>query len=154
MSTKTRAARAEEEPFSHRLHSHNLRLTPQRQIVWDALAGSNGHATAEELLTVAQQKIPGFNIASVYRTLASLEDLALIRSSQLGHGGRVYEILPSGEEGHQHLLCTNCGKTIHFSAAEAAQLRRKLQQAHGFELQGGEVIVAGRCPECAAAAAG
>jgi Fe2+ or Zn2+ uptake regulation protein len=135
--------------LAEQLRAHNLRVTPQRQIVLEALFNAEGHATAEELLQIAQEKVPGFNIASVYRTLASLEDVALIRSSQLGHGGRVYELLRSGEEGHQHLVCTNCGKTIHFKAASATTLRRELEAEHGFRVRGAEIIVAGLCPDCA-----
>ncbi|HLG69419.1 MAG TPA: Fur family transcriptional regulator [Chloroflexota bacterium] len=136
--------------LAEQLRAHNLRVTPQRQIVLEALFNAEGHATAEELLQIAQEKLPGFNIASVYRTLASLEDVSLIRSSQLGHGGRVYELLRAGEEGHQHLVCTNCGKTIHFKATSATALRRDLEKEHGFRVRGAEIIVAGLCPECAA----
>jgi Fe2+ or Zn2+ uptake regulation protein len=136
--------------LADQLRAHNLRVTPQRQIVLEALFNADGHATAEELLQAAQEKVPGFNIASVYRTLASLEDVALIRSSQLGHGGRVYEIAPAGEQGHQHLVCTNCGKTIHFKAGAATTLRRELERQHAFRVEGAEIIVAGLCPDCAA----
>jgi len=75
-----------EHGASHALQTLGYRLTPQRQLVWDALRRSGGHVTAEDLCAAIQHTIPGFNIASVYRTLELLERIGLVRTSHLGDG--------------------------------------------------------------------
>ncbi|MDE3077884.1 MAG: transcriptional repressor, partial [Chloroflexota bacterium] len=64
---------------SHTLQTLGYRLTPQRQLVWDAVRRSGRHVSAEEICAEIQKTIPSFNIASVYRTLELLEKVGLVR---------------------------------------------------------------------------
>src|SRR5437763_1311822 len=115
------------EHASHTLQTLGYRLTPQRQLVWDVLRRSGSHVSAEDICAEIQQTIPGFNIASVYRTLELLERLGLVRTSYLGDGRRTYE-LSEGSKGHHHLVCEQCHTTTHFGPEPVAALRRHLEQ--------------------------
>jgi Fur family transcriptional regulator, ferric uptake regulator len=137
------------EHASHALQTLGYRLTPQRQLVWDTLRRNGGHITAEEICGQIQRTIPGFNIASVYRTLELLERNGLIRTSHLGDGRRTYE-LAEGTEGHHHLVCESCHATIHFGPEPVAALRRQLEQDYGYRFDDLELVVFGRCPACTA----
>jgi Fur family ferric uptake transcriptional regulator len=137
-----------EHGASHALQTLGYRLTPQRQLVWDALRRSGGHVTAEDLCAAIQHTIPGFNIASVYRTLELLERIGMVRTSHLGDGRRTYE-LDEGSGGHHHLVCESCHTTTHFGPEPVAALRRQLESDYGYRFDDLELVVFGRCPKCA-----
>jgi Fur family ferric uptake transcriptional regulator len=59
----------------HTLHQRGLRMTPQRQLVLDAVRDL-GHATPEQICTQVQQAAPAVNITTVYRTLDLMDGLA------------------------------------------------------------------------------
>lgn len=134
---------------SHELQSLGYRLTPQRQLVWDALRRSGSHVTAEDICSNIQQTIPGFNIASVYRTLELLERVGLVRTSNLGDGRRTYELAEPDAHGHHHLVCEECHTTIHFGPEPVAGLRERLAHDYGYRFDHLELVVFGVCPQCA-----
>jgi len=139
------------EHASHALQTLGYRLTPQRQLVWDALRKGGPHVSAEDICANIQQTIPGFNIASVYRTLELLERIGLVRTSNLGDGRRTYELAEADAHGHHHLVCEHCHTTIHFGPEPVASLRGTLEREYGFRFDDLELVVFGLCPACAAA---
>jgi len=136
---------------SHTLQTLGYRLTPQRQLVWDALRRSDSHVTAEAIQADIQHTIPGFNIASVYRTLELLERVGLVRMSYLGDGPRTYELAELDGRGHHHLVCEACHATIHFGPEPVTALRQQLERDYGYRFDDLELVVFGVCPRCASA---
>ena len=49
-----------------------IRLTPQRHLILQAIAQSNGHVTAEEIYQSVAGVYPDVNISTVYRNLERL----------------------------------------------------------------------------------
>ena len=87
------------------LHERGLRMTPQRQLVLDAVRAL-GHATPEQVCAQVQEKAPAVNITTVYRSLDLLERLGVVRHTHLGHGAPTYSV---HEHEHVHLVCHGCG---------------------------------------------
>ena len=56
------------------LRERGLRLTPQRQLILEAVH-ELGHATPEQVHTAVRERVAGVNITTVYRTLELLEEL-------------------------------------------------------------------------------
>jgi len=54
------------------IRAKGLRLTPQRQLVLDAVR-QLGHATPDEIAARVRQAHPGINLSTVYRNLETLE---------------------------------------------------------------------------------
>lgn len=50
-------------------HSRGLRLTHQREMLYQVLSHSKSHPTAEELFHSARKSDPGLSLATVYNTL-------------------------------------------------------------------------------------
>ena len=84
------------------LRARGYRLTPQRQLVLEAV-GEIGHATPEEIASSVRRTASGLSISTVYRTLELLEDLGLVRHSHLGHGAPTYSL--AAQDDHVHLVC-------------------------------------------------
>jgi Fur family ferric uptake transcriptional regulator len=126
------------------LHKRGLRMTPQRQLVLDAVR-ELGHATPEQICTKVQAAAPAVNITTVYRTLDLLEELGLVRHTHLGHGAPSYS---EREHQHVHLVCHRCGEVTEAPTDLMEQLAERLQTSSGFELDVTHVALSGRCRNC------
>ena len=128
------------------LHERGLRMTPQRQLVLDAVR-ELGHATPEQVCAQVQRAAPAVNITTVYRTLDLLERLGLVRHTHLGHGAPNYS---AHEHEHVHLVCHHCGTVTEVPTDAMADLAEHLDGAFGFELDVAHVALSGLCRNCRA----
>ena len=74
------------------LRERGYRMTPQRQIMMDAICEGGGHTTLPEIFERVQRKAPAINQATVYRTLHFLLNMGLIVKAEIAPGETVYEI--------------------------------------------------------------
>ena len=88
---------------------HGFRITPQRQLVLEAVERL-GHGTPEEILVEVQRTATGVNLSTVYRTLEVLEDVGLVTHAHIGHGPPTYHAVD--EHVHIHLVCDRCGTVV------------------------------------------
>src|SRR5579871_750711 len=112
------------------LRSRGYRVTPQRQLVLEAVA-ELGHATPEEIAASVQQTASGVNISTIYRTLELLDSLGLVTHTHLNHGAPTYHL--ASDAGHVHLVCQNCGKIDQASPEAIAPLTDALGTRHGLD---------------------
>jgi Fur family transcriptional regulator, ferric uptake regulator len=127
------------------LRSRGLRMTPQRQLVLDAVR-QLGHATPEQVHSSVQRVADSVNITTVYRTLELLEELGLVTHTHLSHGAPTYH--PAGERQHVHLVCRGCGVVEGIDPAPLEPLAEELASRHGFLIDIGHVAFFGRCATC------
>ena len=130
------------------LRRNGYRMTPPRRLVWQTLAESRGHLTADDIAERIESGHAEVNLASVYRALALLEELDLVRSSRLGSdAGTTWELAHPDE--HFHLVCEECGSVEHHRGGDLVeQIARHLRQGHGFRPTTVELVVTGRCARC------
>ena len=126
------------------LHERGLRMTPQRQLVLDAVRAL-GHATPEQICGEVQATAPAVNITTVYRTLDLLERIGMVRHTHLGHGAPTYS---EREHEHVHLVCHSCGTVTEVGSELMTQLADRLRSESGFELDVTHVALSGACPDC------
>ncbi len=87
-------------------------MTKQRAAILEVLRSCKCHYTAEEIFTLAKEKISGISRATVYNNLKALEEEGLIRRIG-GEGNRArYD---SSFIPHGHLFCIECGGIFDFS---------------------------------------
>lgn len=129
------------------LHERGFRMTPQRQLVLDAVE-ELGHATPEQICASVQRLAPAVNITTIYRTLDLLERIGVVRHTHLGHGAPNYSVR---EHEHVHLVCHLCGKVEEVPAALLTQLAEQVRTEHGFLLDATHVALSGACADCARA---
>ncbi|QUQ70298.1 transcriptional repressor [Kutzneria sp. CA-103260] len=128
------------------LHERGLRMTPQRQLVLDAVRELE-HATPEQICQRVQRVTPTVNITTVYRTLELLEKLNLVRHTHLGHGAPSYSV---DEHEHVHLVCHSCGRVDEVPCSLLDGLAERLDQGRGFRLDASHLALSGTCRECIA----
>ena len=135
-----------------RLHARGLRWTPQRRILIDVLARTDGHVTGAELVERCREVDPGTIPSTVYRTLDVLEELGLLSHSHAADGREEFHVLPTAAHGHLH--CIGCGTTWEIGADEADALVETLARRRAFAVDLSHLSIAGRCADCASALSG
>jgi Fur family ferric uptake transcriptional regulator len=102
--------------------------------------------TAIEVFDLARRHCNSLGLVTVYRTIAKLEELALIeRVHQQGDCHAYIARLP----GHQHLLiCQHCGRAEYFSGDRMEPLMEKVALDSGFRISHHWLQLFGMCAEC------
>lgn len=127
------------------LREHGYRVTPQRQLVLEAVEVLR-HATPEEILAEVQRHASGVNISTIYRTLEVLEAVGLVTHAHIGHGAPTYHAVD--EHPHIHLVCDGCGDVTSVPAGVANPFVDSLFLDYGFRTDIAHVSVHGRCRSC------
>ena len=127
-----------------RLAMRGLRSTPQRQHVYEVLAGGRDHPTAEEVFLRAKKGMPEISMATVYNCLDALVRCGLAKQVNVDRSASRY--CPNMNE-HNHFFCERCGgifdiETGSGSAAPGFTLPR------GFEVTQVDVSLRGVCGSC------
>jgi Fur family ferric uptake transcriptional regulator len=133
------------------LKARGLRLTPQRQMILEAIEASRGHVSAELIRAQVAARFPQVNISTVYRTLDLLQHLGLMTHTHFDDGIAQYHL--ATEEPHQHMVCRRCGQEREIEVSILQPLDRHLRERYGFEADLAHFAIVGLCAKCAAAVA-
>ena len=128
------------------LRRRGYRLTPQRQLILEEVLRAEGHIAPQELARRVQRRMPAVNASTIYRTLAVLEELGVVRHA---HSERGAEYHRAQEGDHIHLTCAGCGAEDDLSLEEAGALRRMIHQHRGFQPDFTHFAISGLCVRCA-----
>ena len=129
--------------LNKRLTTGGLRLTPQRQQVYDVLIQKRDHPTAEEVFIRAKQAMPDISMATVYNCLDALVQCGLVRQVQLERGATRF--CPNMEE-HCHYYCDECGTVFDVALTGNSTV---VPRPKGFKIDHYEIAVHGLCAVCA-----
>lgn len=132
-------------PLAEVLRERGLRLTPQRQLILEAVHGL-GHATPERVHATVRERAAGVNITTVYRTLELLEELGLVTHTHLSHGSPTYHAADAAQ--HVHLVCRSCERVDEVDPALLQPLAAQLHRERGFRVDIGHVAFFGVCRTC------
>ena len=134
--------------FKELLKKNNLKFTIQREVILETLYNSDEHLTPEALHHLIQEKEPDLKtgIATVYRTLALLEESQVVTSLSFGAQGKKYEL--GAKEHHDHLICTDCGNITEFVDEEIEKRQRVITDELGFQMSDHSMQIYGICSEC------
>jgi len=134
--------------FKVLLKKNSLKFTIQREVILETLYNSDEHLTPEGLHHLIQDKQPDLKtgIATVYRTLALLEESNVVTSLSFGAQGKKYEL--GAKEHHDHLICTECGKITEFVDEEIERRQHAITDELGFKMSDHSMQIYGICSEC------
>jgi Fur family ferric uptake transcriptional regulator len=130
----------------HTIRQRGFRMTPQRQLIMDAVMTGKGHSTPDQIYNRVVKKAPALNRATVYRTLDFLAEQHLITSTDIGIGSKVYEMaapLP-----HHHLVCERCGKVEQVNHELMSAAFKQIEAKHGFKVTTDHLALFGLCRRC------
>ena len=128
------------------LRRKGYRITPQREMIIQAIAHTSDHMTAEEIFADVQTRTQALNLATVYRTLDMLVDEGLVTRIDLGEGQIFYATIKHGP--HIHLVCRACGQIIDAEPQLLASIAEQLQTEHNFDPDLNHISIFGLCSQC------
>jgi Fur family ferric uptake transcriptional regulator len=129
------------------LKERGHRLTPQRQLILEAIESTSGHVSAESVHAKVAAQFPQVNISTVYRTLELLQNMGLVTHTHFDDGIALYHLAEDSH--HQHMVCRRCGSEHEIDISELADLDRHLQERYGFQADLAHFAIVGTCRACA-----
>jgi Fur family transcriptional regulator, ferric uptake regulator len=130
------------------LKERGHRLTPQRQLILEAIESADGHASAESVHAKVAAQFPQVNISTVYRTLELLQNLGLVTHTHFDDGIALYHLTEDSH--HQHMVCRLCGSEREIDVDELWPLDRHLRERYGFQADLAHFAIIGTCAACVA----
>jgi Fe2+ or Zn2+ uptake regulation protein len=126
--------------------SRGLKVTPQRQAVFRALADARHHPTAESVYLEVSSELPTISLRTVYQTLNDLASMGELGALDLGTGSTRFDpnLAP-----HHHLVCHGCGQVVDLHH-DFSGVVLPADTADGFEITTTEIVFRGRCATCVA----
>lgn len=127
------------------------RITRQRAAVCEALLAQGGHPTATQLWQRVHAAHPSISQATVYNTIAALEDLRLIQKLEIA--GDEHAHYDAAGSPHVNVVCTRCGQIADVYTDTLEALLSLVGHRSGYDLAlDASVIVYGVCAACLAGA--
>jgi Fur family ferric uptake transcriptional regulator len=130
-----------------RLREQGYRVTGPRMRVYEALGDDPRHLTADELADRLAGDAEPVPLSSVYRALAVLEELGLVRATRLGSDDVTHWERAHPDE-HFHVVCTSCGAVEHHRGSLVEFVADHLRAGHGFAVEAVTLLVHGTCAVC------
>jgi Fur family ferric uptake transcriptional regulator len=126
------------------LRAHQHRITEPRKAILAVLTREHGPFTSEELHQRMDKGV--CDLVTVYRCLAAMEEIALVRRCDFGDGSYRYEF-NTGEHHHHHIICRSCQgvETLDFCVADG--LERMARQL-GYARVTHTLEIFGVCKKC------
>lgn len=120
------------DDLEHELRAEGVRITRQRVAILSALAGSNDHPTAENILERARKQDDTVSLATVYRTLSVLEERGTVLRNEFDGTGARFEL--ANKPHHDHLIDVDTGQVIEFTSPKIEQLQAEIARELGYEI--------------------
>lgn len=125
--------------------NRGLSVTYQRLSVFKSLISSPIHPTAEDIYNQVKIDHPTISLATVYKTLETLAENAIISKVTNLHDMARYD---GQNDSHHHLVCVKCRKIldIHDDSLEGLSLSSQIN--NDFKILDYRVQFDGICQEC------
>src|SRR5687768_48166 len=132
--------------FRRYLHDQRLKFTPERAMILDAALRKTSLFEPEQLVDDLKKAGQRVSRATVYRTLAHLQDAGILKQVFFDNKQSYYEVI-AGRQTHDYLICVATGKVIEFDSQRLKQLRDEICKEHGFDPLSHRFQIFGTSPE-------
>jgi Fur family transcriptional regulator, ferric uptake regulator len=132
------------------LHRCQLKCTPQRIAVLDALSKAGSAITHREL--AERLASFGWEQSTLFRTLNRLCAAGIAQRIDLGDHVWRFELTPklAGKESHAHFCCRVCGTVLCLQASKETAPPTWSRTSDGQPIEIDQVLFRGRCGDCLA----
>lgn len=122
-----------------------IKLTHQRLEIFKKIFSGNDHPSAEQVYTRLHQDHPTIAIDTVYRTLATFDELGLVKKLHVMHERTLFD---TNLDIHHHFICTHCKKVedIYWPEFDKTMLPGMVEQVG--TVQSRHLEIHGVCNSC------
>jgi Fe2+ or Zn2+ uptake regulation protein len=135
-----------ERTLRQALEESGQRFTEQRLAVFEFLADTKTHPTADEVFLAVRNRVRGISLATVYKSLETLVGCGLASKLSYSDGSARYD---GRTDPHPHARCASCGKLFDvpgtLNREQIEELRRETPE---FTVTGYRLELSGYCHEC------
>jgi Fur family ferric uptake transcriptional regulator len=135
------------EIFKQTLSQSGLKLTRQRERVFDYVLTAAKHSKAQDIYEALKKKDASIGRATVFRTLRLLEKAGFADRLAFENGCAGYEN-KFARAHHDHMICVECRKVIEFYDPSIEQAQKKAARKIGFETLWHRHEIFGKCRRC------
>lgn len=132
--------------FRELCRQHDLAVTHQRAVIYEALYSMSGHPSPEQVYERVRQQIPSISLATVYKNINTFIETGIVHETSLHHGSIR---LDSNLQPHHHIVCTKCKAILDLDQEAIGPVLMKGTLPDGFQVQRLAVEVLGLCERCA-----
>ena len=136
--------------INRQLRKSGYRVTPQRQLILEAVCQLAEHVTPETVYDHVHRIAPTLSRATVYRVLHFLTEQRILAMVHMADGRLAYEM--SGHEPHHHLVCRTCDGLLELPHSVLQSFRRAMETQYDFEIDVSHVSFFGHCADCRSSA--
>ena len=132
--------------FRRYLKSQNLKYTPERADILNAVTEYDGLFEAESILGAMRKRGSVVSKATLYRTVKLLKESGIIEEVLIEGKQSHYQLI-YGRNPIDSLVCLRSGQRIDVSSDEFRVLRDKICEQNGWEPVGHRVVIYGISPD-------
>ncbi len=114
------------------LRAAGLRMTRQRAVLLEVLAGASDHPDAAELHKRVQARNTGVSLATVYRTLTELEAQGIIQRHSFDGASARFETCDPAH--HDHMIDVETGAVVEFRSDRIERLQAEIAAELGYDI--------------------
>lgn len=129
--------------YTNILREHNLKATPQRLAIADALH-NYGHINIESLYGMMVKKFSSISQATIYKNINLMLENAFIQEVKIPHAKSVYELTKSS---HSHLVCEKCGE-VEDITLDLDDIVHNASDIANFKIDKADLVLSGICSKC------
>ncbi len=126
-----------------------LRMTKQRQVVYEVLADlGHHHPTASEIFVSAKERMPSISLATVYNCLDTLTGAGAIRQVHIDREAARY---CANRQPHAHFYCDGCNEVFDIGLKDGTDAASIWSLPSGCRVEEMNVAmrgICGVCPKC------
>ena len=131
--------------FENKCREHNLKVTPQRAVIYKELLKAKNHPSIEDILKKVRATLPNISFDTVYRTVLSFSDIGII-NIVAGYGGS--KRFDPNVAQHHHFRCTKCNKIVDFYSEYLDNIKIPKGIRTQFNILSKKVLLEGVCRQC------
>lgn len=128
-----------------RFKAHGLKVTPQRAAIYQALAESTSHPTADDVYQHVARDFPMISRNTVYYTLSALKTAGLVKEVNYWHDRARFD---ANVAPHHHLICLGCRSIVDIESHSLNRLAHSREIPSEFQVVHHQVVFYGYCRGC------
>ena len=130
------------------LRANSMRITPARRVLLQyILDNKNRQLSIVEIQTFLDKNLSGVDRSSVYRNLATFQELGIIQELNLPKLGKRFQYILDRKVQHFY-ICKSCGKSHRGNEELFQKIEAALKDVHGFSKANLSVVFYGLCSNC------
>lgn len=120
------------------------RYSRQRELICQAVCGTDQHPTAEMVYHWLKPANPNLSLGTVYRNLNLLAEEGILLRMTFSVERYDANTMP-----HTHFRCKSCGGVFDLDLAYDSEIDARAAAAEpGFQIESHDLIFSGLCPHC------